>query len=88
MGDGGVGGERGLKGKGKRAKRSANQWQLMGGLPRVVWEVSMQSAAHESHCVGLAHTRTCTEGFAVQILCYFSRIFTNIFYFVINISDN
>lgn len=34
--DGAGGGWRGgrRKGKGKRAKRSANQWQLTGGLPR------------------------------------------------------
>lgn len=33
--------------KRKRDKRSANRWQLTGGLPRVVWELSVQSALHE-----------------------------------------
>lgn len=51
---GGAGGGGRRKGKGKRAKRSANQWQLTGGLPRVVWELSLQSAPHESHSVRLA----------------------------------
>lgn len=43
-----VGETGGEKGRGvrerKRSKRSANQWQLMGVLPGMVWEVSLQSA--------------------------------------------
>lgn len=54
-GDSGMEGGR-RKGKAERAKRSANQWQLTGGLPRVVWELSGQSAPHESHSVRLAST--------------------------------
>lgn len=52
--EGGSGEEEEEGGKGKRAKRSANQWQLTGGLPRVVWELSVQSAPHESLRVRLA----------------------------------
>lgn len=33
--------------KERQAKRSANQWQLMGWLPGMVWEESLQSAARE-----------------------------------------
>lgn len=33
------------KERGRGAQRSANQWRLMGGMPRVVWELSAQSAA-------------------------------------------
>lgn len=47
----GTGGER-------QAKRSARQWQLMGLLPRPVWEESLQSAAQQGWCFQTAANRT------------------------------
>lgn len=43
----GMAGKGGGGGKKRQAKRSANQWQLMGWLPGMVWEESLQSAARE-----------------------------------------
>lgn len=47
----GTGGER-------QAKRSARQWQLMGLLPRLVWEESLQSAARQGWCFQTAANST------------------------------
>lgn len=48
--------ERGRGGRGKQAKRSVNQWQPNGaGCPALVWQLSVQSAAHECK-LGITHT--------------------------------